>query len=208
MGMSHLRYYSAVASCCALICGIVFLAVQSAPSKAQRVEQPMRLYVESGINHSARTVVFSPDGKFVAANGIDRTIRVWSLADRREILSIAYENDVSSFAFHPTSPLLASHDTYNETISLWDLKEKKFIVSQYCGSSGWHTITFSSDGSRILHASDKTQAIQSWDSKLEREFPGEPIRFFPRLKDLVLSQNGKLLAGRDDNGYLRTRLLR
>jgi hypothetical protein len=172
--------------------------------RAQVSEQPLSLFVESGVNHSARTVIFSPNDKFVAASGIDRTIRVWRIADYREILAIPNDPDISTFAFHPTLPLLASHDANSETVRLWDLKDGKLLATLHCGASGrWHVIMFSADGARILHVSDEAHTIQTWDFRLQHRFPDLPINVSPRLNDLVFGQNGKLLAGLDERQYLR-----
>jgi WD40 repeat protein len=65
-------------------------------------------------------LVFSPDGKFLAASGAG-PIRIWELATRREVGQLATtDNGAACLAFSPSGRMLASGST-DTTALLWDL---------------------------------------------------------------------------------------
>jgi WD40 repeat protein len=70
--------------------------------------EPLRLYVEAGIHHSARSVAFSGDGSLIAAGSLDRTIKIWDVRSSRELLTLPNEKMSTFLAFVPSRPILAS----------------------------------------------------------------------------------------------------
>ena len=57
------------------------------------------------------TIALSPDGKRVAAGGVDKTIRIWQLGDKEGTLEntlIAHEDAILKLAWSPDGKLLGS----------------------------------------------------------------------------------------------------
>ena len=164
--------------------------------------QTTRLYVESGINHSARSVAFSLDGKFIAAGGIDREIRVWSISPVRELLALPNDKMAISLAFHPSRNLLSS---FNEdgTLTVWDLDNQRLVITLECHRAARTIVRFSDDGSRLLCGDETRAVIRSWLVEGFKELLQEKIQAPYGLRNLQLDPLGTLLAGIDDNGYTR-----
>ncbi len=74
------------------------------------------------------SVVFSPDGKLVAAGGIDTQVRVWSVADRKLVATLKDHSAwINSITFSPNGLLLATCSN-DKTLIVWDTATWKNLV--------------------------------------------------------------------------------
>ena len=120
-----------------------------------------RLYTMSEPQDGLNTIALSPTGKFVAAGGLDKTIRIWSLGPKGGTLVnslIAHEDAILKLAYSPDGKLLASSGA-DRTIKIFkadDLTEIKTLDHQ----PDWvMSLEFSPDG--------KTFAAGRYDGSLE-----------------------------------------
>jgi len=171
-------------------------------TNGQELRGGLKLFVEAGVNHSARTLAFSPDGKFIAGNGVDRTIRVWDLSLHREIVAIPHERDVSAFAFHPKRRLLVSLDLWGESITLWDMESKSQIYTRTCTDrpvkAPSKLLGFTADGAAIICFDPSASALRRWEMGTGRELPAISLPSLRNLRDVTLSLDGNHIAGRDE----------
>ncbi len=81
---------------------------------------------------STQSVVFSPDGKTVAAGYSDFTIRIWETATGREVRRITgfRSNDVACVGFSPDGKRLFSHDS-EDGLRAWDLTTDKEVPKPF-----------------------------------------------------------------------------
>lgn len=194
----QLKFATAMSPIIALVC--VFLAI-SAHSDVGA--QALRLYVESGINHSARSVAFSHDGKFVAAGGLDRTIRVWGRAPNRELLTLPVNAMSHSIAFHPSRRVLASVDENGE-LTVWNLETQKLIASRPCSKiSSGTSVAFSTNGSALFCTDASAGVIRRWSGDRVEEVAAKPINTNGHLHNCQLNIDGTILAGNDESGRMR-----
>jgi WD40 domain-containing protein len=182
---------------------LVFLGVLSFRCYADGPkEETPRLYVESGINHSARSVAWSIDGRFIAGSGIDRTIRVWSVSPARELLAIENEADIVSLAFVSNDRALLTLDA-DGIVKEWNLIDQRLLGSQRCSEPRSATsLAYSTDRSSVLCADSKTDSIREWNLTLTKEYPSHTIHTTSPLGKLTFSEGGRLLTGLDQSGIL------
>lgn len=90
-------------------------------SKDGKIGKPV--FLEAGAGE-VRCVAFSPDGKLLAAGNRYHTVRVWDVATRKEVKTLAgHMSDVWSIAFSPDGKTLAAADTdwkKPSKVKLWD----------------------------------------------------------------------------------------
>ena len=105
-------------------------------------------------------VVFSPQGNLLAT-GIDRTIQLWQLADKRQSATLeGHSAWVLCLAFSPDGNLLASGSN-DQTIRLWDVPTGQCLKTLRGHTSGVQSLMFSADG-RLLASGSNDQTIRLW----------------------------------------------
>jgi WD40 repeat protein/serine/threonine protein kinase len=145
---------------------------------------------------AVRSVVFSPDGLWLAAGNSSGEIFLWDVTARHiTAQTIAGHTDaVTSVTFSPDGTLLASASE-DGTISLWDAASGESLgnlLDDNGGNPVW-SVVFSPDG-KLLASSYGETAIRLWDVAA-REPRGEPLDgHTDYVMCLAFSPDGKLLA--------------
>lgn len=141
-----------------------------------------RLLRTYGCDGLLDALVFSPDGKLLAAAGAGTAaaqtrLYVWDLNAEKPVLALRGKQQV---AFNPDGRLLATTDARTAALEIYDTAtlqlrpspRKKQTIDGLRGG-GINSLAFSPDGSRIVTGSnDKT--IRLWDSTT-----GNELRKFP-----------------------------
>ena len=84
----------------------------------------MLLNEHSGL---ANSVSFSTDGKLLASGLNDKTVKVWSLEEGRELYTLSgHANSVNSISFSPDRKFLVSGSGDNSA-KLWHLEERRVL---------------------------------------------------------------------------------
>ena len=144
-------------------------------------------------------MVFSPDGQTLASGSFDQTIRLWSVATRKEIRRLeGHQNWVECVAFSPDGKTLASGATYPDTsIRLWEAATGKEIrrLEGHRGTVG--SVAFSPDG-KTLASGSSDQTIRLWEAATGKEIRciGKPEEdeAHPQSVLVAFSPDGKILA--------------
>jgi WD40 repeat protein/serine/threonine protein kinase len=151
-----------------------------------------------------RTVAFSPDGRFVAAAGIQSNVYVWELATGEQRLHIdahprpdlVDRNWRTSLAFGPDGNWLATASGADRNVKLWDTKTGALLKSLGEGTAFDH-MTVSPNGKWIA-AADDDLSLRVWDVKTgqtrhvfrTKTWPAHSLAFSP--------DETQLAAGNDD----------
>ncbi|MEU7457551.1 protein kinase domain-containing protein [Streptosporangium roseum] len=156
------------------------------------------------------SVAFSPDGKILAIDSGDDTVRLWDVATRTPIGPplTSHDKGVSAVAFSPDGKILAT-GSGDGTVRLWDVATNTSIGRPLTGHSyavydgvyvGVSAVAFSPDGK--LLAADDDDAVRLWDVATRTPI-GRPLTGRDKLTGSVsavaFSPDGKLLAADDDD---------
>jgi WD40 repeat protein/serine/threonine protein kinase len=159
------------------------------------------LFTLPGHKRTIHCVAFSTDGQRVAAGSDDRTVRVWSLHTREQVVTCRATSSVTSVAFSPDDErLVAASDDH--TVRVWNAHtgQELFSVPAHNEWLADHSVAFSPDGKRLAGADQ--QSVKVWDAQT-----GEELLAFYGHTDLVgsvaFSPDGKHLASASTDGTLR-----
>ena len=143
-----------------------------------RVGQDRRPYCQIVVHCSAlKRPVFSPDSRLIATPYWDGTIRLWTVADGRSLMSFNGESgQATNLAFSPDQRWLASAGV-DETIKLWPIIWKKTETADHRSPIiliGHHrpvtALAFSDDG-RYLVSSSLDRSVGLWIVKEKSRTP-------------------------------------
>jgi serine/threonine protein kinase len=114
-------------------------------------------------NHHDRVhaLSWSPDGKYIASCGADRTLQVWdTLTGRRSFAHTNRSAAINTVAWSPNRRAIA-FGSNDKTVQIWDMQNRK-AVATYQGHTNYVTcVAWSPDSSRLASASvDRT--VQVW----------------------------------------------
>jgi WD40 repeat protein len=150
---------------------------------------------------SISSVVFSSDGKFLAAGGADGEIRLWQAEDIRLLFTFkGHTGSVISIAFSPDSSMLASSSD-DQTIKLWDIQTGRCFQTLR-GHTNWvRSVAFNSS-EKILASSSDDETVKLWDVRT-----GECLRTLRGHTNWVgsvsFSPDGNILASGSDDQTIR-----
>ena len=118
--------------------------------------------VIKGHENQVSSAIFSPDGKRILSSSWDRTVRVWSLATRKEILTLdEHDGFVNSAVYSPDQSMILTAALDNKA-RLFNARTGKLIRILKGHSHDLTSASFSANGQRIVTASGD-QTARVWE---------------------------------------------
>ena len=145
------------------------------------------------------SVVFSPDGTLLASGSEDHTIKLWDVANRRNIATLkGHTRLVSAVSFSPSDGTLLASGSEDHTIKLWDVANRRNIATLKGHRSWVSSVSFSPDGT-LLASGSRDNTIKLWDVA-SRQNIATLKGHTKNIHSVVFSPDGTLLAsGSRDN---------
>jgi WD40 repeat protein len=109
-----------------------------------------------------RRVVWSKDGSWLATASQDRSVRLWSAGDQKEIATLPHGSVVYGLALSPDGKRLASGCADN-TIRIWDLATRDQVAELRGHNDYVKSVAFSPDGEQLVSASGDS-TVRVWDT--------------------------------------------
>jgi WD40 repeat protein len=151
----------------------------------------------TGARDVVNALVFSPDGRRLAAGGDDSVVRIWDAATGKPLIQCrGHTSKVLSIAFRQDGSQLvtAAHDG---TVRQWDARTGKQVEPPYDRHTAEvFAAVYSPDGQRVASAgADRT--VRLWWAKGRQDqavLRGHTGTVASRQRDLVFSQDGRRLV--------------
>jgi WD40 repeat protein len=176
--------------------------IYTVPSAGMPNEKPTHLL--AGHKDVLYTLAFSPDNKTLTSAGYDRLIRVWDVADGKEIRTLKDHSDtVYGLAFNHDGTLLASASA-DRAVKVWEVTTGRRLYTLSESTDWLYALTWSPDG-RYLAAGGVDQSIRVWQVNAESGKIAQSAYAHegPVLR-LVYSSDGKTLYSMGEDGVVKS----
>ena len=154
------------------------------------------------LDRDVKTLLFSPDGRWLVATSFNGTARILSTADAEIVgLPMRHEGKIraANFSADGQRLLTASHD---HTARVWSVPGGEPLAPVLRHSDAVNFAAFSPDGARIVTASLDNSA-RVWDANTGRPL-SQPLRHFEQVSLAAFTPDGAMLCtGGADGGVQR-----
>ncbi len=146
----------------------------------------------TGHSDSVQSVVYSPDGRYLASGSGDKTIKIWEVATGNELRTLTgHSGAVWSVVYSPDGRYLASGNG-DTTIKIWEVATGKELRTLTGHSHVVLSVVYSPDG-RYLASGSIDNSIKIWEvatGKQLRTLTGH----YGGVYSVVYSPDGRYLA--------------
>ncbi|NQU25418.1 MAG: protein kinase [Candidatus Nealsonbacteria bacterium] len=153
-------------------------------------------------NYKVSCLAVSASGEYAASGAAGRqaktgTITVWNMStgDVKWQLN-AHRQDVTSIAFSPTAPILAT-GSFDTTIKLWHLETGQELASLTCDGTRVKFLAFSPDGQLLATATELTVKLWEMTPNGPKD-SGRQVAMGTKSQELAFSPDGQTLATTND----------
>ncbi|MBD2680571.1 MULTISPECIES: NB-ARC domain-containing protein [Nostoc] len=143
------------------------------------------------------SVAFSPDGKLLATGDTNGEIRLYQVADGKQLLTVkGHTGFIWPVAFSPDGHIFASGGD-DQKVKLWDTNTGQCLANLEGHSGGIWSIAFSPD-SHLLASSSEDHTVKLWDTSSEQCL--KTLRGHNnRVTSVAFSTQGTMLASGSDD---------
>ena len=182
------------------LCFVIGLYPQNAAES-----KDFSLVIQRGHISTVNSIVFHPDGEWLASGSADGTVKLWTLEGRLLRTLRGNRGGVRSIALSPDGKTLASSN-WDKCLLLWDVKSGT-LLNTFEGHSGpVRSVAFSPNGKLIVSGAGLPSGkgeVFIWDTS------GKRIRSLSGhgsyVNSVAFHPSGKLIASSSDTGlFLHT----
>jgi WD40 repeat protein len=157
--------------------------------------EPVLLIPEAADNCMVEALAFHPQGKLLAAGGIDWLATggsdgatcLWDIDERCQIAAL--DGGILDMAFHPAGKLLATV-SLDDVIFVWDIDNREVVLELVSRGDGLTRVAYSANG-RWLAAGGDSGALRLWHA--DSGAPAARQRLETQIKALSFSPDGRYL---------------
>lgn len=171
------------------------------------IKSGKRLATFDSFKDGVSSVVFSGDGKYLAAGGYDGSLQIWHVTDWSRQISVNFNSEsVTALDFSPNNASLAvgtmlwAEDSRKPNLHLYQVSTGREIKSLRCPAESVIGVDFLPDGKSLICAG-MSGVVQDWDIEAGTSrtiFQSKDLMLF----SMALSHDGKLIvAGGDPIHY-------
>jgi predicted amidohydrolase len=146
----------------------------------------------TGHSYRVRSVVYSPDGRYLASGSDDNTIKIWEVATGKQLRTLTgHSSVVLSVVYSPDGRYLASGSS-DKTIKIWEVATGKELPTLTGHSREVMSVVYSPDG-RYLASGSWDKTIKIWEVVTGKKLRTLTGHSSPVLS-VVYSPDGRYLA--------------
>jgi eukaryotic-like serine/threonine-protein kinase len=153
-----------------------------------------------GHNHWIFSVAFRPDGKRIASSSADRTVKVWDVASRKDVLTMdPHLGTVNGVAYSPDGRSIAAAYA-DKAMRVCDATNGEPTFTTYVPRYAVSSVAFSPDGKRIATGNfDMTVRVYDVTTGKEILMIGKPSRPGQGVRAVFSPDGTQLARGVDNN---------
>lgn len=172
---------------------------------AAKALDPAKVHLGQAFTHELQLIRarFSPDGKLVAAAGLDKLVHVWELESGKKYTLPGHATWISALVFNPKGKQLFTAD-FHGTIHCWDYAtpdSKPLFTITGADANITRVLAVTLDGATLLSGGDD-RIVRIWNTKdgaKVKELPGHKGCIF----SLAMHPDGKSAASGDLFGVVK-----